>query len=220
MYPKKSTSGFTLIEILIALMIFAIMGVLAAMSLHSIINTHEKLKKSDAEIMQLQMAITLMRRDIMQVIDRKIQVSGGTEEPAFMTSMGGIAFTRAGLFNPLNISQQSNMQRVGYALQGGNLVRLTWDVLDQAPKSTSEAQILLKGVRSIEWQFIDSNGKKSTIWPPSETTTTSIAGQPAVPILPLPVVVLMVMHLDNDNVIQGVFPVPSRGSDAATTSTP
>lgn len=206
-----NTQGFTLIEILIALMIFAIMGVLAAMSLHSIIRVHEQLKKSDRALLQLQITMTLLRRDISEVTDRKIRNAEDDLEPAFLASGGSnIVFTRTGLSNPLNNSRQSNMQRIGYSLEGNKLVRLTWDALDQPPKAMPESQTLLTNVESIEWQFIADNGKKSQSWPPATGTNMQRENSP------LPKVVLLVMHIKNQGVIQGVFPIPARGVYASS----
>lgn len=210
----KKSRGFTLIEILVALMIFAIMGVLAAMSLHTIIRTHAQLKKSDHALLQLQITMTLLRRDISEVINRKVRDSNDDQEPAFLAKGGSsIVFTRTGLFNPFNTSQQSNMQRVGYELRGNNLVRLTWDVLDQPPKAEPESQILLSNVKSMRWQFIAENGRKSQSWPPATGTNMQRENSP------LPKVVLLVMHIKHEGIIQGVFPIPSRGVNAKSQQT-
>ncbi|HLB56085.1 MAG TPA: type II secretion system minor pseudopilin GspJ [Coxiellaceae bacterium] len=204
---RRSQKGFTLIEILVALMIFAILGVLAAMSLHTIIKSHEQLKKSDKQLLQLQITMTLLRRDIAQAIDRKIRNSDGHSEAAFVASGGGgITFTRTGLLNPFNLNRQSNMQRIGYVIRKNKLERLTWDVLDQPPHAEAESQVLLSNVQSIQWQFIADDGSKSSSWPPSTGTNMQQESQS-----PLPKVVLMVMHLKDAGVIQGVFPVPARG---------
>ena len=212
---KRPTYAFTLIEILIALMIFAVIGVLAAMSLQSMIRTHKQLKKSDAQILQLQITMTLLRRDISQVINRPIRNESGGQDAAFTASGGNsIIFTRTGLINPFGMSQQSNMQRVGYTLQGAKLVRLTWDVLDQPPKAEPEKQVLLNDVHSLQWQFITDSGKKSSSWPPAIGSNMQQENQS-----PLPKVVLMVMHLKKEGVIQGVFPIPARGVNAQANTT-
>ena len=202
--------GFTLIEILIALVIFAIMGVLAAMSLHSIIRTREQLKKSDHQLLQLQITMTLLRRDMSQAINRNIRDANGNEESAFSASSDGdIVFTRAGLTNPFDMNRQSDMQRVGYKLQGDKLVRLTWDVLDQAPHSQPESQTILSNVQSLQWQFIGDNGTTSLNWPPASKINLSDVYQS-----PLPKVVLLVVKIKNEGILQGVFPIPARGNYA------
>jgi general secretion pathway protein J len=205
----KKSRGFTLIEILVALLIFAIMGVLAALSLHSIIRSHEQLKKSDHELLQLQITMTLLRRDISEVINRPIRNQDDEQEPAFL-SQGGtrITFTRTGLINPFNDSRQSNMQRVGYALKGNNLVRLTWGALDQSPKSVPESQTLLSNVESLQWQFVADNGSTSQSWPPSAGSNMLAENSP------LPKVVLVVIHIKHEGILQGVFPIPARGVNA------
>lgn len=204
---RHNARGFTLIEILVALLIFAIMGVLAAMSLRSMIRTHSMLKKSDASLTQLQIAMTLMRRDIVQVIDRPIIDSDGTAEAAFIGSGSNqIVFTRTGLQNPLNISMQSNMQRVGYVLEGDKLIRLTWNVLDQPPRAEPEKQVLLNHVQSLQWQFLTDKNQLVSSWPPAQGSNLKMQNQSS-----LPKVVEMVMQIENQGTLQGIFPIPARG---------
>lgn len=204
---RHNSRGFTLIEILVALVIFAIMGVLAAMSLQSMIRTHSMLKKADASLTQLQMAMTLMRRDIIQVIDRPIINSDGAVETAFVARGGNqIVLTRTGLQNPLNISAQSNMQRVGYALEGDKLIRLTWDALDQPPRAQPEKQILLNHVQSLQWQFLTDKNQLVSSWPPAQGSNLTMENQSS-----LPKAVFMVMQIENQGVLQGIFPIPARG---------
>ena len=208
----NKNNGFTLIEILVALMIFAIMGVLAAMSLHTIIRAHNSLKKSDHQLLQLQVAMTLLRRDISEVIDRPVREADGGKVSAFVGSTSQITFTRTGLVNPFHLNRQSNMQRVGYEYVNNQLVRLTWDVLDQPPRDKPELQPLLSGVQSLSWQFIAENGSKSSIWPPPASPNPQSENQS-----PLPKVVLVVMRIKNEGVLQGVFPIPARGIYAKKT---
>lgn len=213
---SRTTKGFTLIEILVALLIFAIVGVLAAMSLKTIINTHRKLKTVDQQLLQLQISMTLMRRDLMQVIDRKIQDANGNLAAAFVApGSTKIIFTRTGLLNPLNMHRQSNMQRVGYVLQGDKLVRLTWDVLDQPSDEKPESQVILSGVQSLSWQFVTDEGSTSDVWPLSVGSTMQQELKSD-----LPKVVLLVMQLKNEGVVQGVFPIPARGVYVSTQMQP
>lgn len=204
-------NGFTLIEILVALVIFAIMGVLAALSLRNMIGAHASLKQSDRQILQLQITMTLLRRDIMQIIDRKILTADGSEAPALSASGNQLMFTRTGIINPLGIGRNSNMQRIGYSLDGNKLERLTWDVLDQTPKSKPESQVLLEGVQSLQWQFISDDGTKSSTWPSADAPQNT----PQKPVSNLPKAVLMVMKLKNAGVIEGNFPVPAKGVEVA-----
>src|SRR3990167_3967969 len=213
---NHKTQGFTLIEILVALLIFAIIGILAAMSLKTIINAHRKLKIVDQHLLQLQISMTLIRRDLTQIIDRKVRDANGNQESAFVADgPTEIVFTRTGLLNPFNTQRRSDMQRVGYVLQCDQLVRLTWDVLDQPPGAKPESEIILKGVQSLSWQFITDNGTTSEVWPPATGSTMQQEMKSH-----LPKVVLLVMQVKNEGVIQGVFPIPARGVYASMQTQP
>lgn len=210
------TRAFTLIEILIALIIFSIVGILAAMSLHSMIRTHSMLQKKDTVITQLQLAMTMMRRDIAQTIDRPIIDSDGSQEAAFVgTGDNQIVFTRTGLQNPMSVSARSNMQRIGYELEGDQLVRSTWNVLDQPPRSVAEKQVLLHHVQSLQWQFLTDQNQTVSQWPPAAGSNLQMQNQSS-----LPKAVLMVMQIKNEGILQGVFPIPAKGVMHETTTLP
>src|SRR3990167_1782815 len=204
----SKNNGFTLIEILVALLIFAIMGVLAAKSLQAMIRSHRALEATNTELIQLNLTMALLRRDISQIIDRSVMDGAGGKDPAFSDSSNGIIFTRTGLINPMGIAERSDMQRIDYAFRENALVRLTWSVLDQPPKAEPETQVLLKNIASIEWQFLGKNNQTSPSWPPAMQKNS--AGKSVAP-QDLPRAVLMVLHMENGAVIPGVFPVPARG---------
>lgn len=220
----RTNKGFTLIEILVALFIFAIMGVLAAKSLQDIIRVHNHLKARDRQTMEVIMTMTLLRRDMNNAIDRPVLNADGQKSGAFLGSGNAITFTRAGILNPFDKSRQSNMMRMEYELDGDKFVRLTWSVLDAVPDTKPAKQVLLNDVSDISWQFIASNGKKASSWPMpkqnnSDAQQQDIQTQQAtqiMPIAPLPKAAMMVMHLKNQGVITGVFPIPGEGVKLAS----
>lgn len=209
---KKRHAGFTLIEIMIALVIFAIIGVLAALSLHQTIENNKALNIQDQRLMQLQLALTLIRRDIIQAINRPVISADGGKTAAFTGSGSSIQLTRAGLINPFDVSKRTDMQRVGYALSKGSLVRQTWVELDRAPNAKPESQTLLNDVTSLEWKFIDRKHQTQSSWPASSNDAQQLPE-------PLPRAVLLTMHIKNEGEIDGVFPVPAQGGVSATTDT-
>lgn len=197
----KKYTGFTLLEILIALVIFAVLGVLTALSLHRTIKNKQALNRQDKRIVQLQLAMTLIRRDLLQAIDRPIINKGNQNVRAFQGSNTTVSFTRTGLLNPFNHSRRTDMQRVRYHLSGRTLQRLTWTVLDQAPSSKPATQTILTGIKSLAWTFVSHKNQLSANWPQLEQQD----------MIPLPKAVLLKMQLEGEGEVDGVFPVPAIG---------
>ena len=174
---RANQSGFTLIEILIAMAIFAVMAAMAYGGLSSVISAQESVNAALDRSKTLQMAQWRIRSDMEQIVDRPIRDSFGDVQPALTGSpQNGVEFTRDGWTNPLG-QPRSNLQRVAYRLDGNNnLVRLHWQVLDQAPDSQPAQRILLPHVTGMEWRYLDDNGRFQDRWPP--TTAQSLALSP------------------------------------------
>lgn len=163
----RQSHGFTLFEILIAVFIFAILGALAGLTLHSVIKTHDRLNVNDKALMALQVGEVLMRRDLSQIIDRPItQANGATQQAVMSYQNGGVVFTTFGRQDPDFIGKTSYLVRIAYVQQGDALVRETWPTLDPtADTSTPQAKVVFTGVKSFQVQFVDQNNRLVDYWP-------------------------------------------------------
>lgn len=209
----RKTNGFTLIEILVALMIFAIIGVLAARSLQSIIQLHHQIKQENQKITRLMIGMTLIRRDIENAIYQQVRQGDASDENAFVGSKTQLLFMRTGLLNPFATLRQSSIETVEYLLQGNHLVRLSFN-LNAINTAQPTKQILFDHIQSIHWQYISSDGKTSFVWPMSKQKNALQTIAPD----PLPRVVLMVVKLEDHRTIEGVFPIGARGMDIYATN--
>lgn len=165
--PKKC-SGFTLIEVLVALFIFAIISTLMASALHTILSSQSSVEKRTTRFAQLQMAMTLMSRDIEQIIDRPITTQNNSLESAVTGNENQITFTHAGLMNPSAQLLRSTLQRTNYHLEDQTLVRVTWPQLDQTSQTLSHQRPLLNDVTRLQIEYIDNKGYVSHRWPPGD----------------------------------------------------
>lgn len=163
MSPNKS--GFTLIEILIALFIFTILSMLLMAGLHNVINLQGGTERNAERLRKLQMALLIVSRDIEQAVNRPITNSSGKEERAFKGSAQNITFTHGGLANPNGAVLRSSLQRTRYESHDHALWRVTWPVLDQAPTTKPQERSLLDGVDEIRFQFLDKKGHLQHDWP-------------------------------------------------------
>ena len=149
--------GFTLIEVLIALAITALVAMLSFTSISTVLNSVDSLRSRGDRISELNRAWNLVNRDISQMVNRPIRNEFGEVES---TLFGGevvdssLTFTRGGWHNP-NRQLRSELQRVTYRLEGDVLWRENFVVLDRTRESEPQRARLLEGVQSFEIAFLD-----------------------------------------------------------------
>lgn len=163
----KNKSGFTLLEILIALFVFTIISLILARALHTVINTVSVTEANAARLREVQFTLLLMSRDIEQIIDRPVLAPSGAEEAAFLGTAAGCKFTHTG-FADNAMTAHSSLERVAYEWTDHAIWRRSWPVIDQAPQTLPQSRRLLKGVTNAHFEYIDEKGNASDRWPPQE----------------------------------------------------
>jgi general secretion pathway protein J len=159
--------GFTLIEMLVVLAIFAIIGVISARIVERVLDNNETLSERGARLVEVQRSMQILQRDLMELAARGIRDQlGDPVEPLLIGADGMIEFTRFGWRNPLS-RPRSDLQRVGYVLQDDTLYRAYWMVLDRAPDSEPHLQQMLTGVEQAEFAAMDVSGNEYSFWPPA-----------------------------------------------------
>jgi general secretion pathway protein J len=179
--------GFTLVELLVALFIAAVMFAIGYGAIKQALTSHEALKDQQAHLLQLQNAVRVMEQDFVQVAPRPVRQPVG-DEPAQAALAGGVlgtqaalsssstgappivAFTRAGWANPKGL-QRTGLQRVAYFLENGTLRREHWNVLDPTLASTTTRRDLLTHVKAVTIRYMDVNHQWQDQWPPATNTT-------------------------------------------------
>ena len=158
-------TGFTLMEMLIVFAVFALMGVMASQLLSRVLTNQEVLAERGDRLAEVQRAMQIMQRDILQLSARSIRDQlGDPLEPVLIGADGLMEFTRSGWRNPL-AQARAELQRVAYVVQDETLYRAYWTVLDRDPESEPELQELLTGVAEIEFFALDVSGNQHSFWP-------------------------------------------------------
>lgn len=165
--------GFTLLELLVALALFAVLSLLTFSSLGAMIDSREQTKLEGERLAAVQMAISRLALDIQQARDRGIRDEHGHHQPAMVYGMlaaAGLEFTRGGHrgFDPQRSG--SGLQRLRYLLDDGELFRESWPVLDRGPGLTTFRQPVLDQVEHFEVRFLDHQGAWHAGWPPPSPT--------------------------------------------------
>ena len=158
--------GFTLIEVLVAISIFAIISLASTQLLRSVITTQSIVNISNESINEVSRALNIISRDISQVVPRNIRDEYGDLSNALVIGSGEyiLELSRTGWNNPA-LHTRSELQRVAYGLSDGVLYRYFWLVLDRAEDSEPRLQKLLKGVESFSVRAITLEGESIDIWP-------------------------------------------------------
>jgi general secretion pathway protein J len=148
--------GFTLIEVLIAMAITAMVATLAFASLDSTLDSVEGLRDQGERISEVNRAWVLISRDLEHFVNRSVRNEFGSVSAAVM---GGevvdqtLAFTRTGWHNTTG-RVRSNMQRVRYVLEDTTLYREHFLVLDRSSESEPLRVALLEDVTRMEFRFL------------------------------------------------------------------
>ncbi len=164
---RHRARGFTLIEMLVAVAIFAVMAALAYAGLDAVLRQRGVLEQHYRELHALQRAYQVMQRDFSQAAPRGVRDELGGPLPALRGDPSGrvVALTRAGYPNPAGV-RRSQLLRVRYALQDHKLERVQFPVLDRAPVPAPAPDVLLRGVRSLELRYLGDRGDWRLSWPP------------------------------------------------------
>lgn len=198
----KAFCGFTLLEVLIALFIFTIVSIIMVSGLRTVLNSQSVTEKQANHLSELQMALLLVSRDFEQAINRPITNAKGAIDSALIGTPRNVAFTHAGLANPLGQLQRSTLQRTQYELDKQNFIRETWPVLDQVPKTPSSQRILLDYVTDVRFEYLDYQGRFQNNWPPPESTQAN-----------LPRAIRISLTLQNWGKISQLYLLPAAGQD-------
>ena len=159
-------SGFTLIEILVAVAIFGLIGVVSGQLLVRVVQAQQASEERADRLADLQRAMALFERDVLQAAPRPIRDGFGDPQPALRLEVGGhLEFTRHGWSNPLGLAR-SDLQRVAWELDAeGNLERRFWTVLDRAQDTSPRSQRILEGVERLGIELLDADGGTWEAWP-------------------------------------------------------
>lgn len=149
-------TGFTLVEVMISLLIFALIAGAGAVVLASAIDSRFAVKAASDRTGDLQRMRGLLQADLGQTTARRSR--GLTGRPMSQPIVGAgepgdpvLVLTRAGWSNP-GEAARSSLQRVEYRLVQGRLERRVSDHLDGA--RPGPPQVIYRGVQDVAVLFL------------------------------------------------------------------
>lgn len=178
--------GFTLMEVLIAVAITAVIGLGVWQVLNGVILSRDRVNEAADAFDQLQRTMLLLERDLTQLVNRPARDMFGDYKPALTSREDefSLVLTRQGWRNPLG-TRRSSLQRAAWEYTGEELRRRQWRTVDQGQEDNSDDVLVLADVTDFEVRFLDSERRWSDGWPTEEAMANLTQG--ARPDIPMPV---------------------------------
>ncbi len=162
----RPSSGFTLIEVLVAVGIFALIGIVSAALLSRTLEARAEAAARADRLQAVQRAVQRLQRDVLQYAGRGVRDEYGDAQPPLRLDLtGALELTVQGWRNPLELPR-SEVQRVRWRLgEDGTLERDFWPVLDRAQDTEPRTQAVLGDVRGFDVEVLDGEGGSWREWP-------------------------------------------------------
>jgi general secretion pathway protein J len=167
--------GFTLIEILIALAILALVGVLGYRAVSSLTDSEARLAAESERWRGLDALFARLESDMRATEPRDVRVGNATE-PAWAARADafGNAEIRLARAGPEFVLEPGSAgQRIGYRLRDGAIEVLYWPHLDEPAGVEPVAYALADRIARFDVGYLDGHGEWHDHWP--------LLGEDAVP---------------------------------------
>lgn len=191
---RRAMRGFTLVEVLVALLILGIMSALGYGTYRAASLSAERTEEALQRSREIEFGVRVLVMDFAQAVPRPVRDPlGQSRAPALQGSQGNgtgagvtpghgsalhfdagatgaslplVELTRAGWSNTAG-TQRGTLQRVSYALIDDVLRRSYTTALDTVQGAKPVVQDLLTGVKSVQFRYLDQNQTWLNQWPPA-----------------------------------------------------
>ena len=168
---RPPARGFTLVELLIAMAILAVIGVIALAGLSTVLQQQTIAEERAQRWRDIQFAMRVITQDLAQVHPRAARdESGETWKPSFLVGASeqfAVELSRGGWANPAGLPR-GHVLRVAYDWEdnANTLVRFHWPAMDRTLTTPPVRTELLTGVDDVQIRLMDRTGQWHLEWPP------------------------------------------------------
>ncbi|WP_349573246.1 type II secretion system minor pseudopilin GspJ [Azotobacter salinestris] len=182
----KGSGGFTLLEMLVAMALLALLGLAAALTLNSGLRSQQVMGESIESLQRLQLTQQLLRRDLEQLVVRQGRNERGDVRTQVLVAPAGgdsqgllLDFYKTGRRILSRSSPGSGLERVRYRLRDGRLIRESSPLIDTPVGTKWYSATLLEAVADVDLRFFHNHTWVDQ-WPPLH----GAAGQGSTAMLP------------------------------------
>jgi general secretion pathway protein J len=207
-------SGFTLLEVVIAIFIMAIMFAIGYRALGQAMIERDALQTSQARVNEIQKGMRIVAQDFAQIAARPARDTQGNGE--LQAAIGAnardnilLTFSRTGWSNPAGLQRPAE-ERVRYRFLDGSLIREHWLSVDPALNAEARQRVVLTRIKSVEVRFLDPVTRNwRTDWPPLAPTGPGGPLQIDEILMPRPMAIEFTVVFDDWGRVQRLFEVPT-----------
>lgn len=145
---KRSQQGFTLVEIMVAVAVFAMLGLASSVTVTQMMRTKEQSEDVLTQLQHLQTAMFTIERDIRAMVKRP-----NLTERLLIAEQNNLAFVRNGWLNPAGMLPRSQLQPIVYSLRDEQLVREHFYFVDVSLSAEPIQRVILDGVSEMKVRF-------------------------------------------------------------------
>ena len=175
----KKAWGFTLVELLVAIAIFAVLSALGWKVFDYIAKVKTQNAMHESKLGQLQESYQQILRDTVQAVPLTANIAGQVQA-ALTLQNNKLAFSKTGVTDPLNQGVAAD-ERVEYVYRQDEqkVYRLKYPNINQSGRGQPDSSVLLNGVE--QYQITVLNPNELTTWPDSVGNLSSDAEKQRLP---------------------------------------
>lgn len=169
----RKNKGFSLIELLVAIAIFAVLSALGWKVFDYLIKVKDRNAMHEENLGQIQEAYLQIQRDALQIVPLTVNIAGGIQ-PALVLNNQNLAFTKSGVSDPLK-QGLSPYERVEYQYdaQEKKIIRLKYSNINVSQAQQPVSSVLMSDVDQFQITVLNPN--ELTQWPDGHIDATDKA---------------------------------------------
>ena len=160
---RTAQTGFTLIEIIVAVSIFGVIMGIVFPSLMQFLEIRERLDEKHQELTQLQKVFLFMGNDLRYATNRVGKDEYGELGKTSLSVDQDYLLELTAAYPDVQLDGLSVPRRLRWQLEDGELKRTQFPVMDPDPATRGFTQLLLSGVDNVEFEVSHiSDGRSNT----------------------------------------------------------
>lgn len=154
-----NASGFTLVEVLVAIAIFAVLSVMGWQVFHLLLNNRDRNTQHATQLLQLQRGYSQLQRDLTQTVPMAGQLDQQSQA-ALIIDGEHLEINKSGVFDPLQLGLDL-FEHIEYRYDAARqqLLRYRYKHIYRTTGQMPRAETLLSGVTEFQFTIVDPKGE-------------------------------------------------------------